>query len=96
MSDRLSDHRILIIEASTVKRDDHCTLQLSKCEATATESEVNTLISLEVIRKAQSEDDSSCTVIQYLKAGAPPSKSDLRHVRGIEVALCTMGFSADT
>ena len=57
-SDRLFNHRILIGKASTDKCDDQCSLQLSEREVTAVESQVDTPISLEVIRKAQGEDDS--------------------------------------
>ena len=80
MSDRLSDNRIPIVKVVTSKHDSQCTLQISDDETEAVENEVNTPISLDVIREAQHKDDSINTVIQYLKTGAPPNNSDLRNM----------------
>jgi len=77
-SDRLLDNRIPITRAAANKRDSHCTPQISDNNTEAVEGEMNVPFSLEVIREAQHKDDSISTVIQYLKAGAPPNNLDLR------------------
>ena len=80
VSDRLSHNQIPIAKAAANKLESNSTLQTSDNNTSVVEDDVNTPISLEVIREAQNKDDTISTVMQYLKAGVPPNNSDLRNM----------------